>query len=186
MPHSKRPLYFMVKPPAAVGEFIASHTRASRARPSYLLHMTIQPVWDRLRSPPELIPFLLQIAATIDAPPFRVIFDRLVESRKTVALHGSEPMQGAEAFHAALVSTMGRYHMPIPAHRFVPHITIAYRPDGLGDEPIDPISWRVEEFMLVESVVGQTRHIEHGRWTLGELSPDRSARGKLRPDPLRP
>jgi 2'-5' RNA ligase len=46
-----------------------------------------------------------------------------------------------------------------------PHVTINYRGDRLGSRKIDPIGWTVEEILLVESVVGQTRHIVHGCWT---------------------
>jgi len=39
------------------------------------------------------------------------------------------------------------------------------RPGRLLDQPI---AWLVEEFVLVESVHGETRHLEWGRWRLRE------------------
>jgi RNA 2',3'-cyclic 3'-phosphodiesterase len=29
-----------------------------------------------------------------------------------------------------------------------------------------PIGWTVDEIILMESVVGKTTHVEHGRWPL--------------------
>ena len=55
---------------------------------------------------------------------------------------------------------------PIDGTTPAPHITINYRGDRFGTETIPPIGWMVREIVLIESVVGKTTHIEHGRWTL--------------------
>jgi 2'-5' RNA ligase len=31
---------------------------------------------------------------------------------------------------------------------------------------VNPVSWKVTEFVLVHSLVGQTRYIQLARWTL--------------------
>lgn len=54
----------------------------------------------------------------------------------------------------------------MPPYRLAPHVTFAYRPDGLGSEAIIPIVWPVDEILLVESLVGKPRHVVHGRWRL--------------------
>lgn len=59
-----------------------------------------------------------------------------------------------------------------------PHITINYRGDRLGSQTfgalkLPPIGWTVDEIILMESVVGKTTHVEHGRWPLG------AGRGRL-------
>ena len=47
-----------------------------------------------------------------------------------------------------------------------PHITINYRGDRLGAQKMPPIGWTVGEIILMESIVGKTTHVEHGRWRL--------------------
>lgn len=164
---STRPLYFMVKPPPAVALHIAALSRGSRCPRAELLHITLLPFGDRLALPPRLLRRLLQIASDLEAAPFRVVFDRIVQGNGACALRGSEVMRGANAFQAKLASTLAKHGLSIkPRYRFVPHVTIDYRADDLSSEVIDPISWRVEEFQLVESVVGKGAHIEHGRWLL--------------------
>ncbi|MDB5472560.1 MAG: 2-5 ligase [Caulobacter sp.] len=45
------------------------------------------------------------------------------------------------------------------AEHVLPHITVAYSPDRIARQAIDPIGWRVDEVVLVRSFVGQTRHV---------------------------
>ena len=74
------------------------------------------------------------------------------------------------AFHDLAVSALEAGGFPVPRYRLSPHITLAYRPDGLGTEAIIPISWMVEEVLLIESVVGEARHVVHGRWPLVSIA----------------
>ena len=50
---------------------------------------------------------------------------------------------------------------------FTPHLTVAYAKDALT-EPIQikPIVWKVCEFALMDSHVGQSTHAEIERWPL--------------------
>ena len=163
-------VYVVVKPQPALARYIAAHPRATAKRGPELLHITIQPLGDRLEFQSELLSLILRIMAIVDAPPFRVVFDRIVDSGRTIALCGSEPTRGAQAFRAALIATLNRHGLSLPPHRFTPHMTIAYQSDGLGNEDIDPISWRVEEFLLVESIIPEGRHELLGRWPLRDPS----------------
>lgn len=47
-----------------------------------------------------------------------------------------------------------------------PHVTINYRGDRLGAQKITPVGWTVDAILLIESVVGNATHVEHGRWPL--------------------
>jgi 2'-5' RNA ligase len=47
-----------------------------------------------------------------------------------------------------------------------PHITINYRGDRQNAQKMPPIGWTVDEIILMESIVGKTTHVEHGRWPL--------------------
>ena len=73
----------------------------------------------------------------------------------------------ARAFQAALIRHLLIRRAPIGLGTTPePHLTINYRGDGLGARKTDPINWTVNEVLLIESVVGKTTHVEHGRWPL--------------------
>lgn len=46
-----------------------------------------------------------------------------------------------------------------------PHLTLMYD-DRTCDFPIEPIGWTVSGFVLVDSLVGQSRHVHLGQWLL--------------------
>jgi 2'-5' RNA ligase len=54
---------------------------------------------------------------------------------------------------------------PAPS-RFMPHVTLLYDRQTVDAQGITPVSWRVTEFVLVHSLLGQSRHIVLGRWPL--------------------
>jgi len=41
-----------------------------------------------------------------------------------------------------------------------------YRGDWLNAQKMPPIGWKVDEIILMESIVGKTTHVDHGRWPL--------------------
>ncbi len=50
---------------------------------------------------------------------------------------------------------------------FTPHVTLGYGDAPLPQElPIAPIAWRVQEFVLIESLVGRGIYNVLGRWPL--------------------
>ena len=161
---NRRPLYLMVKPPRAVAERIALNRRALRTLDQ--LHMTLLPLGDRADYTDAALAELIARIERWQLFAFRLVFDRVHESERTAALCGSEAIEGAEAFHKALRDALAREAIVVRGYRFRPHITLAYRRDGLGDGAILPISWRVEDFCLIESVHGEGRHIEHARFPL--------------------
>lgn len=48
---------------------------------------------------------------------------------------------------------------------FAPHVTMAYG-ERVPEFPVDPITWTVDEFVLIDSWVGQSKHVALGRWPL--------------------
>ena len=45
-----------------------------------------------------------------------------------------------------------------------PHLTLVYSNLGIGKREIDPIKWRVYDFILVDSLNGLGEHVEINRW----------------------
>lgn len=68
----------------------------------------------------------------------------------------------------ALVKAMLLEGLQVESPRsFAPHVTVAYSnalPEG--DEPIEPICWNTQDFVLIHSHFGRSRHDLLGRWPL--------------------
>jgi RNA 2',3'-cyclic 3'-phosphodiesterase len=163
---ARNPLYVMAKPPSALAAGIAALPRNVPTRGPDLLHVTLLKLFDLHYAPPEWLPAVIAALDAFEGTAFPLAFDR-IEARKAVTLRARSPLLEARAFQAALV----RHLLERPAPLMLgttpePHVTINYRSDGLGTRKIEPIGWTVDQILLVESVVGKTTHVEHGRWPL--------------------
>ena len=156
----------MTKPPPELAELIWRWPRTDKARPADLLHVTILTFGDLSTLPAHFLERLLEAMADFEGDAFRLMFDEVVESQH-VLLCGSEPLRGAVRFQATLEYFLRIHGIRLPRPPPTPHLTIRYRPDGGGSSSIAPISWTATKLLLVESLVGHRRHIEHGRWQLG-------------------
>jgi RNA 2',3'-cyclic 3'-phosphodiesterase len=48
---------------------------------------------------------------------------------------------------------------------FAPHVTMAYG-ERVPEFPVDPVSWTVDALVLIDSWIGQSKHVTLGRWPL--------------------
>lgn len=164
-----RPLILMVKPPVAQANTITALPHANRARGANLLHMTILGLWDAAAEKPVSVKRLSTMLDTFRMPPFDVVFDHVQRSGKRVELVSSRPLAEARTLRQLLVDHLiDRCDVPVRRPRKLrPHVTLHYNSPGYRfKERIVPIAWRVEEFLLIESVIGQTHHNTLGRWPL--------------------
>ena len=163
---ARRPLYVMAKPPPEAQAQIAALPRNDPGRGPHLLHVTLLKLFDLHYARPEWLAQVIAALDTLDAPAFPLAFDR-IENRKCVTLRTRAPLAEARAFQAALVRHLLAAKAPMMLGTTPePHLTINYRGDRLGSHKTAPIGWTVTEILLVESVVGKTDHVEHGRWPL--------------------
>lgn len=154
----------MVKPPPGLAAMIGEFSRTGSKRGSHLLHVTLLKLGDLADRGPGFLLALIAIMRDFEAPAFQVCFDRVHEHR-CVTLQGSERLRGVKAFQMTLMRFLAQRGVAFGAAPD-PHLTIHYGRDGLGREEVDPVSWRVSELLLIESLVGQAEHEEHGRWAL--------------------
>jgi len=161
--------FFVMLPPAASAD-LALRPETNPHRPPGHLHMTVQPLGDRWRAGDADLAVLTRALAAVTAPPFRVVFDQISGHAGRTILHASEPVRGALAFHGRFVAALNRAGITLPRYRFQPHVTLDYRREWPGRRAIDPVSWLVEEVLLIESVhdfVGgvhrRTRHVVRAR-----------------------
>ena len=163
---ARNPLYVMAKPPPEVAARIAALPRNDPGRSPALLHVTLLLLFDLHHAPPGWLPAIVAALDTFEGQRFPLAFDR-IEVRKAVTLRTRAPLAEARAFQAALVRHLLAARAPMMLGTTpVPHLTINYRGDRLGARKTEPIGWTVDEILLVESVVGKTTHIAHGRWPL--------------------
>lgn len=163
---SRNPLYVMAKPPPAVAAQIAALERNDPKRGPELLHVTLLKLFDLYHAPPDWLVAVQAALAIFDAPAFPLVFDR-IENHKAVTLRTREPLPEARAFQAALVRHLLEQRVPMMLGTTPePHVTINYHGDRLRGGKIPAIGWTVDEVLLVESVVGKTTHIDHGRRAL--------------------
>jgi 2'-5' RNA ligase len=136
-------------------------------------HVTLHHLGDYAGLPQGIVAAARKAAAGIVLPPFEIIFDRAVSffgSRRNhpFVLRCSVP--ALMAFQHALGVAMakagyadGRW----AGAPFTPHVTLLYDEHRAAEQAIETISWTAREFVLVHSLLGETRHIPLGRWPLG-------------------
>jgi 2'-5' RNA ligase len=135
--------------------------------PVWLLHITLVALEDWPFHPHQLFEMLKKICDRIRFPLFRVVLDELRGGHRTVLLRPTETLTALNCFQQLLVMELARAGIAARAnYRFSPHLTLRHIGNTELVEPTD-VSWQVEEFLLVESLIGETRHEEHGRWPLG-------------------
>lgn len=70
-------------------------------------------------------------------------------------------------FHRRLGAELGKYGFPYDGNsRFTPHLTLLYSQRSVAEASINPVSWMVNEFFLVHSLLGKTRYRRLAHWPL--------------------
>ncbi len=134
------------------------------------LHVTLlPPLGSFVDAPPGAIADACAAAGSIGCSPFDVSFDRAINRRGTqIALTADKPCDALFSFQQKLHLTMRLAGMrAVKGWTFDPHVTLRYRENILVDQPVQPVSWRVDEFVLIESLQGRTIHNHRRTWSLG-------------------
>lgn len=136
------------------------------------LHVTLFHIGDWAGLPAATVEAAIGAAAALRMTPFDVRLDEVVSfsgnpQRRPLVLKASA---GNETLHA-FRETLGRELLRAGLGRcvtrtFAPHVTLAYAPQDVAAEPVEPIVWRATEFVLIHSRLGQTRYTQLGRWPL--------------------
>jgi 2'-5' RNA ligase len=114
------------------------------------------------------------VGAAIDAPCFKVGFDRVLSFNGSpgvpLVLGFSDDLPALMALRKSLGIELKRRVGQRTRPSFTPHLTFLFGDHRVPDLDIELISWNVREFVLVRSVHGQSRHIQLGRWPLRSTS----------------
>lgn len=147
----------------------AQHGMTARVQDAARMHITLQHLGDFAGVPQRIVESASAAAATVAMAPFEVTFDRAASfggnpKALPYVLLGNENA-ALKAFNKTLGGAMAKALLP-PDATFTPHVTMLRDPVSASEQPIEPITWTVREFVLIHSLLGQTRHIPLGRWTL--------------------
>jgi 2'-5' RNA ligase len=137
------------------------------------LHVTLCHLGDYPTLPLSVVTRAREAASQLKAQSFEVTFDRalsfagrarnrpfvLLTKKGTTAIETFQRQLGAEMAACGL----GRFVRP-----YTPHMTLLYDTADVTEHEIEPVTWTATTFRLVHSLLGQTRHISLGDWTLGE------------------
>jgi RNA 2',3'-cyclic 3'-phosphodiesterase len=172
-------LFFAIVPDAATAARIARlaqrlrglHGLRGRPLAADRLHVTLHFLGDHAGLPLQLVADASAAAASVAVPAFDVAFDRaasfLRPRNAPLVLRGGDGLVALTALQRALGAALqaaGLLHAA--AVRFTPHVTLLYDDRQVIDEPVDTIAWTVREFVLIDSLIGQGRHVPLARWSL--------------------
>lgn len=163
-------LFFALKPQVREARLIGlardqiggAHSGVTNDR----LHMTLGISNDYRHLGDALVDRMMAIGGTIQGEPVPVRLDRLSGGARSVALRPTgQPHQLADLQHqiGRLVDYWG---ITRTDWAFNPHVTLLYWNGQPFIRPMAPIAWQAEEFVLIHSRVGATRHNILGRWPL--------------------
>ncbi len=127
--------------------------------------------------PPAILDNVREMAKTVSMTPFTVTFDHVASfggamGRRALVLTGGEGAAGFVTFQKTLSLAIARGGLVKRGlgvrHKtsFIPHVTMMYTDQVCNTFAIEPISWTVDEFFLIDSLYGQSKHELLGRWPL--------------------
>lgn len=158
-------LFFALLPDAGARETIArtaAQVRASHGLRAHGVdadrwHMTLLYVGDFTGAIDRELAALHRAAARVAFAPFELVFDRVASFHGKPGSHpcvlrrehvDAEPIALHERLWRELVAEGIR---PARAKPLVPHVTISYDARVVPMTSIDPIAWRVPEFVLIDN-----------------------------------
>ena len=172
-------LIFAVRPPAEVipriGALFELPGMGGRRVRAANLHIAIEALEDSAFYPARAARAALDAGAQIDVAPFEITLDRLTGSHNAVALRPSRRLPALHALNETLRAACATAGLPPrEGNHFNPLMTLLYREGTPFTRPVEPISWRVEQIVLIDVLVGSSRQEPVGSWSL-EDAPEQEA-----------
>lgn len=175
----KHVLYFALQPPpqvqaqalALAGAARAKHRLAAKPLPASRLHVSLNYVGDFRRPPGPVIDKALEAVENVAARRFLVEFNRLGTWRAgnpaPVVLWGDEGVIGVSALYSAIHKALAKAGMvPRREAEIAPHMSLIYDKAQVPETFVEPLGWRVEEFVLIHAIHAEGLHDVAGRFPL--------------------
>jgi 2'-5' RNA ligase len=174
-------LFFAIFPDANASARIAQlalqlrgeHELHGRPLARERLHVTLHHLGDYQGVPRDIVDMADKAATAITTmAPFEVAFDRAASfssapRNRPFVLRGGDGLAALMEFQQALGMAMkqaglGRWAKP----GYTPHVTLLYDDRCVAEQAVETINWTAREFVLVRSLLGQTRHVALAHWPL--------------------
>lgn len=137
-------------------------------------HVTLYHIGDFAGVPPQTVAMAKAAGAALAAEmqAFEITFDRAASfaskrSNHPYVLLGNDGIAAVVHFQQALRMAMARAGLKVSnTQTYTPHVTLLYDAKSVDAHPVEPVTWVVSEFVLVHSLLGETRHVPLARWAL--------------------
>jgi 2'-5' RNA ligase len=169
--------FFAVMPDPATAVRIAGmadNMRLKKDRPvgTERLHITLGSLGDFAYVPDAKLARARAVADRIDVRSFPVRFDKIVSfkgrpGRQPLVLTGKAGLEDLIDFRRQLRDALKRVGVPVFPSSFTPHVTLLYGAQRPDEYRIEPITWTVFDFVLIDSWLGKSHYDVLGRWPLG-------------------
>ena len=152
-------------------QFRAAHALRGRPLAPERFHITLHHLGDHAGVRSDIVAMASEAAEAVSTPSFEVTFDRAASfhngGNNPFVLQGGEGLEALEAFQRDLGLAMARAGLGRLVDRsFTPHVTMLYDQRLVTEERVAPVTWRVDGFTLVHSLLGRTEHVPLQRWSL--------------------
>ena len=172
MPRYRHRLFFALFPPPLMARRIANWAQA-RFGPhaafvrATRLHLTLDILEDFETFPGEIAERLIEVGKVVAADPFMIELDQVNAGGGTVALRPRLRNAALQQLADAIADARSNAEIAArPGYRFNPHMTLAYREAPPFCQMVTPFAWSVQQFVLIHSLLGQTRHEPIASWEL--------------------
>ena len=151
------------------------HRLTGRQRPPDHFHVTLHYLGDESEVPENVVHAVgraCEAVADREAS-FEVHLDRVASfsgrpgNCPLVLIGSQDGIAALRRLHEVLVSELAKHMRLGKDLKFKPHLTLLYDKQSLVEEPVEAVSWRIEEIVLVRSEVGATKYQRLGAWKLG-------------------
>jgi RNA 2',3'-cyclic 3'-phosphodiesterase len=173
---AKHVLYFALQPPPeAAAQALAlaedarrAHRLAGKPVAAGRLHVSLNNVGEFKRPPTPVIAKALEAVQAVAVRPFVVEFNRLgtwkAGEQRPVVLWGDEGVVGVNDLYSVLHKALHRVDLaPRREAEMAPHMTVVWDEIEIPETFVEPVRWRVDEFVLIHAVHGEGRHDVVGR-----------------------
>jgi len=172
VPQHRHRLFFALFPPPLVARRIA-HWAEARFGPSgdYVraarLHVTLDILEDFETFPKDIAERLVEAGHAVAADPFMIELDQVSAGGGRIALRPRLKNASLQRLAYAIAAARSETGIPVrPRYRFNPHMTLLYREGTPFSQMVTPFAWPVQQFVLVHSLLGRTRHEPIASWEL--------------------
>ena len=172
VPQHRHRLFFALFPPPLVARRIA-HWAEARFGPSgdYVraarLHVTLDILEDFETFPKDIAERLVEAGHTVAADPFMIELDQVSAGGGRIALRPRLKNASLQRLAYTIAAARSETGIPVrPRYRFNPHMTLLYREGTPFSQMVTPFAWPVQQFVLVHSLLGRTRHEPIASWEL--------------------